>query len=508
MSKAIDEREKDEFGRIKNYPLGNYSEYAKDGKELNYLGYFKKYVGKKGQKDCFSYDWETGTFNDYISNYLEKKILKCVNLDKPLSEFTAEDGEEYLSKIRNLKDKEEKETFRRCRQLFWDVYSEAVKHGDFADALFWKKSGAYTDEEEDREELSKSRNLIRKSFSFREEIQLVDYFKNLNPTLSDGEDYGVLLMFCLGLRNAEAAGVSFDNIYDIPEKGFSVLYIIKTTEGDSNIVKVGGKTYNAARILPIYPFLLTVLNERKNEIIKNLVSKGNSLEEAEREVLRYPIACKGLDFSSRCTRNDISNRARGLFGKCFTVNQDSEDLQTQFAALNELQQSLKKYNIEEKDPTAYLCRRNQATHLYCLGLSASQIQYYIGHEVEDDNELRSYFVNPDRLQYLYTVMLKHPFCYLFGDVAEEEIITIKPQTTNYIRIMASEPGQEITLNVREGVNHDNYISVLQSDVPLGDSPASYIDIHRKSIEVYENYVSKMKGGVTEETEEYSLPSNL
>lgn len=492
MSKATDEREKDEYGRIKNYPIGSYSEYAKDGKELNFLGYFKKLIKEDGPNEGLGNDWSAEIFNSYITEYLETKILKCVNLDKPLSEFTAEDGEEYLLKIWNLKDKEQKETFRKCRQLFWDVYSEAVKHGYFADALFWKKSGVYTDKEEDREELSKSRNLIRKSFSFREEIQLVDYFKTLNPALSDGEDYGVLLMFCLGLRNAEAAGVSFDNIYEIPEKGFSVLYIIKTTEGDSNIVKVGGKTYNAARILPIYPFLLSVLNERRNIIINNLISKGKSLEEAEREVLRYPIACKGLDFSTRCTRNDISNRARGLFKKCFTVDQDSKDLQTQFAALNELQQSLKKYNIEEKDPTAYLCRRNQATHLYCLGLSASQIQYYIGHEVEDDNELRSYFVNPDRLQYLYTVMLKHPFCYLFGDVAEEEVITIKPQSTNYIRIMASEPGQEITLNVREGVNHDNCISVLQSDVPLGDSPASYIDIHRKSNKVYENYISKME----------------
>lgn len=51
----------------------------------------------------------------------------------------------------------------------------------------------------------------------------------------------------------------------------------------------------------------------------------------------------------------------------------------------------------EKDPSAYLFRRNFGTHLFILGLSEAEIQYVVGHDIEDLYETRNEFVNEERL---------------------------------------------------------------------------------------------------------------
>jgi len=52
---------------------------------------------------------------------------------------------------------------------------------------------------------------------------------------------------------------------------------------------------------------------------------------------------------------------------------------------------------DRKDPTAYLFRRNFGTHLHILGLSEPEIEYVIGHDIDDPYETRNEFVNEEKL---------------------------------------------------------------------------------------------------------------
>lgn len=40
------------------------------------------------------------------------------------------------------------------------------------------------------------------------------------------------------------------------------------------------------------------------------------------------------------------------------------------------------YDLGEKDVTTYLLRRNMATHLYTLGFTVLESQYFMGHKME------------------------------------------------------------------------------------------------------------------------------
>lgn len=51
----------------------------------------------------------------------------------------------------------------------------------------------------------------------------------------------------------------------------------------------------------------------------------------------------------------------------------------------------------EKDPTTYLLRRNYATHLDILGFEENEIQYLMGHDIEDDMDKRNFYRNEERL---------------------------------------------------------------------------------------------------------------
>ena len=71
-------------------------------------------------------------------------------------------------------------------------------------------------------------------------------------------------------------------------------------------------------------------------------------------------------------------------------------------------------DIDEKEVTTYLFRRNFATTLYGLGLPLSDIQYYLGHDVEDPDTARSHYVNKDKLLAIKTKLDWHPAYAVLG----------------------------------------------------------------------------------------------
>ena len=77
--------------------------------------------------------------------------------------------------------------------------------------------------------------------------------------------------------------------------------------------------------------------------------------------------------------------------------------------------------VFEKDPTVYLCRRNLGTHLYIMGLTEAEIQYIMGHDIEDPYENRNDFTNEDKLYQIKRKMELRPLVNTMGPPAVIEL---------------------------------------------------------------------------------------
>ena len=78
----------------------------------------------------------------------------------------------------------------------------------------------------------------------------------------------------------------------------------------------------------------------------------------------------------------------------------------------------------EKDPSAYLFRRNFGTHLFILGLSETEIQYVVGHDIEGLYETRNEFVNEERLLEIKQKMEQRP---IFNAICTIPTIDVEPK---------------------------------------------------------------------------------
>ena len=76
---------------------------------------------------------------------------------------------------------------------------------------------------------------------------------------------------------------------------------------------------------------------------------------------------------------------------------------------NALEEISQESYLIEKDPTPYLFRRNYATHLYCLEFPEAEIQYLLGHDIEDSMRYRNYYTNPDEIYRFFERMKRHPY---------------------------------------------------------------------------------------------------
>jgi len=194
-------------------------------------------------------------------------------------------------------------------------------------------------------------------------------------------------MYALGLRNAEACAVDFGDIKPMqthPE--CPVVWIYKTTGYDTSVGKLGGKTRNADRIIPLPDKVAALIRARR----QHMESQLNKL------VDDYPIVCNNDRWDVRCSARELTNAARALFQsikmKAVQLASVTEDLQEEPETSND---SLP--FEDRKDPTAYLFRRNFGTHLHILGLTEPEIEYVIGHDIDDPYETRNEFVDEEKL---------------------------------------------------------------------------------------------------------------
>ena len=424
------------------------------------LGYDKKPTFYGVLRNCFtrinvqgtntglSRKWNENTTVKYARDYSERLFPIMSGLfgkDKPMHSYTAEDFEVVLDELRK-KYNYAASSMLHYRYLLWIVYQSGFEDGLYDDNIFW---GEVIDPEENPKEYEKHRanalTRIRKSFSISEDIRLMRFFMNLDPLMAEGENIALACMYFSGIRNNEACGADFSDFHvlDIyPDT--AVFDMVRTTTANSNITKPSGKTKNAPRTLPIPKWFYNFIVRRRTWIQQQIDDGAFSLPKGINSVDNLPVACVGHDYAKRAQSGDLSRAGRALFR---AVGIEKSEL----AILQEIlfSQEFRETEIEEKDPTTYLFRRNVATRLYHMGFPWTTIQYWVAHEIEDSVIARNHFVDEDILHELGVRYFMHPVFHILEDSAAKNRMdyqtdfSIDPSRALLVQATTLEPNQSI-----------------------------------------------------------------
>jgi integrase len=251
-------------------------------------------------------------------------------------------------------------------------------------------------------------------------------------------------MLALGTRNGEACGLNYGDIKTLQQFSEDVVaWIYKSTIPDSSTLQSSGKTWNTGRIVPVPQKVARYLEERKQRLERHLEEIG---ELGKVCIEDLPIVCKGnmlegKNYEQRASARAVSNAAKEIF-KFIEV----EGRQLAYIEAELLEDSYGE-TVNEKDPTAYLLRRNYATHLQLLGLSVSEIQYLIGHNVEDIYESRNEFVDEKRIHEMAKKLSYRPLLNELKKDTDILEVTLKKGEEARIIIEAQEPLDKLEITV-------------------------------------------------------------
>ena len=314
-------------------------------------------------------------YNNVILPHIENHNIRII------SSYTIKDCDEILRRIQedgydskgtNMEYSES--AVNHFKYLIYSVFYHASNAG-YCHNFMW---GTKFEVNVERETLAvQSKTLIKKSLSVKQEKELISIL--IASPKQNGRLIALLLMFVLGLRDGEACGLDFGDIYELPYyKGCYVAVIKQSTIPDTNTLQSSGKTWNMGRRIPIPGKVAEFLLERK-AIIKEIIEKNDP----EIDINRIPVAaaCDLYDdlaeFSKRLKADDVTDEAKKVFRQ---AGIESEVLATLEI---EMEEESARLEISESNVTAYLLRRNFATHLKILGLDYPDIQYLLGHCIDD-----------------------------------------------------------------------------------------------------------------------------
>lgn len=407
--------------------------------------------------------WNENTRKAYLGQYQGQILPRLA--DRPLEEYTRKDFDQVISDIdmqyaqRNSGQRYAANTLQHYRYLVRVVLKAAAAH-DVCPDILWGTLFSIASEEKAETTKIKEFVRLRKSLTVQEERKIVE--KLFADPMQSGQNTGLALMFSLGLRNGEACGVNFGAIRDMESHpDCHCLWIYQSTGYSSNELHAGGKTSNTPRILPIPQKLYSLLKARRHLLEEKIFNGHLFLDDflGQRSVDDLPIACVDDQFTVRCHSSHLTKAGQILLKEI----QLSED---ELAYVDRDLQNpglVQEMGGVEKDPTVYLFRRNLGTHLYLLGLSESEIQYVMGHDIEDPYLSRNDFTNEELLYNIKVKMENRPlvndsFPYLepeqlqgrtgrisFVDVPRKSIVFHQGARIHAI-IQSMEPGVPVHVN--------------------------------------------------------------
>lgn len=378
-----------------------------DGK-LTFCGALETYYDEcavhwKSEKTRTQYDRD---YNDKILPSLP------VHNDRTIETYTKEDYDAAVQAIIEKGQGREDEPFKpyadttiqHFRHLIKRVVEVAAENGMCSNVL-WGSVFQFSEDVRVKDAINE-RVRLKKSLTVKQEHKIAKLL--LADVQQQGQNLGLLLMFALGLRNGEACGANFGDIKRMENPTYSVLWVYKSTIAGTNTLQSSGKTRNADRIIPIPSVLVQYLAERRRYLEQVLTET--------QEIESLPIACVGSDFERRCSAAQLTAAGRELFRR-------AEMAESQLAYIDaELMRNQRLESAYEKDPTAYLLRRNFGTHLHILGLSEAEIEYVIGHDIQDSYETRNEFVNEEKLYEIKQKLDQRP---ILNDESGKTMTTIQ-----------------------------------------------------------------------------------
>lgn len=392
-------------------------------------------------------NWNDETRRKYAREYNDIILPALINHNvKTIDEYTKEDYEEAIENIREkgferdgIMRKYAESTIHHFQNLIHYVVFQSSVYGMCEDVLWGSKfTISKLGEEVERE----SRVHLKKSLSAEQEKSLLKEL--LSNPYEDGAMVALLLMWGLGLRNSEACGLNYCDIKSI--EGHPECYaawIYKTTKIQSNELQSGGKTYNTGRIVPVPEKILAFLSKRRMRIIEMITNQGLT----DVNVEELPICNAGfLDYDrdvylTRCKADHVTMAAHVVFESAGIFSE-------QIAYLDlELSDGKTASILKEKEPTAYLLRRNYATQMCILGLTNAEMQYLLGHNVEDAYESRNDFVDNERIYSMYLKLQKRSILNNMVDNNNTVKINIPEKSTLKIKVTAAEPTDNVSVNV-------------------------------------------------------------
>ena len=369
--------------------------------------------------------------------------------DKTIGEYTKEDYEEAIEIIKGkgyeqngIRKQYSESSINNFRNLIYFVVFQAAVYGLCQNVLWGTKfaldvPGEATEIEE--------RVILKKSLSIAQEKHLAKEL--LGDPCEDGAMVALLLMWGLGLRNAEACGLNYGDIRPIDgHPDCYAAWIYKTTRIKSDELQSGGKTYNTGRIVPVPEGIMIFLGKRK-ALIEKLIQEQDNVEI---NIDELPICCSGwieagfCEFKERCKADQVSVTAHDVFESAGISSK-------QLAFLDEeLSEENTAALLKEKEPTAYLLRRNYATQMCILGLTNAEMQYLMGHDVEDAYESRNEFVDSERIYIMYQKLRQRELLNERKDDYNKAEICVHGREIVKLHISAKEPIDAVRINIEPG----------------------------------------------------------
>ena len=190
--------------------------------------------------------------------------------------------------------------------------------------------------------------------------------------------------------------------------------------------------------------------------------------EMEIPIENVRIAYRGKNKLMPCGADPVTRKAQEMFetlGMRDAVENVAEYLQQDLEMANEEQVDIEEFALIEKNPTAYLLRRNFATHMAIVQLDEEQLAYVLGHVIEDPQIQRSDFTNEKLLFAIKCKMDKRPIVNNIGmpTVQIEAALNKTIKLSNYsqdvvfdsnvgrvkVRAVAKEPGDAIKVTIHQ-----------------------------------------------------------
>lgn len=427
----------------------------------------EKYTFAGALEECYdqcSKKWNAdSTKKGYASNYNNKILPNLPNHDTTsIDSYTKEDYEAVIDLLKKQGYNKPGEKFKPYadgtiqgfRRLI-NVVVEAASNANLCENVLWGSCFALPENDSSKDACERQVKQ-KKSFTVTQEIAVFGFL--LADPMQRGQEMGLLLMYALGLRNSEACGVNYGDIKRMQcNQNAIVLWVYKTTVRASNALQSSGKTRNADRIIPVPEKLYNLINTRRTNLERIMAEESKT----DVNIDDLPIACVNNSYFERCSSDKITAAGREMFK---SIKFDAKVL----ASIDgEMENGDIYYDPLEKDPTAYILRRNFGTHMHILGLSEAEIEYVLGHDIEDAYETRNEFVNEERLIEIKKKMDRRPLlntldekdeiedvsptsgkvCYINGDIAKKLRILLKKGRIR-LHIKANEPNSALRILLR------------------------------------------------------------